>query len=142
MSPESTQNNSYLNTNGNLKKRVLFIITQSELGGAQKFLSSLTSHLDKEVYDFQVAVGSSGNGDFLRVMKAGGVPCQTLKFLKREPALSDIRAVFEIRRLIKSYRPDVLFLNSSKAGFVGSLASVFPTRINALKVIYKIGGWS
>ena len=127
---------------GNLKKRILFVITQSELGGAQRFLSNLASHLDRDTHEFMVAVGSSGNGDFLRILKAGGIPCQTLKFLKREPALNDIRAVFEIRRLIKNYRPDVLFLNSSKAGFIGSLASVFPTRINAVKVIYRIGGWS
>ncbi|HEY4475014.1 MAG TPA: glycosyltransferase family 4 protein [Candidatus Paceibacterota bacterium] len=129
-------------THGSLKKKVLFIITQSELGGAQRFLSNLISHLDREIYEFMVAVGSSGNGDFLRVLNAGGISHQTLRFLKREPALSDIRAIFEIRSLIKKYRPDVLFLNSSKAGFIGSLAAIFPTRINAVKVIYRIGGWS
>lgn len=139
---ESSSNNTYLNTNGDLKKRVLFVITQSELGGAQRFLSNLISHLDKNVYEFLVAVGSSGNGDFLRVLKAKGVSCQTLKFLKRNPTLNDILAIFEIRSLIKNYHPDVLFLNSSKAGFIGSLSAVFPTRINAMKVIYRIGGWS
>lgn len=142
MTQKSSLNNTYLNTNGNLKKRILFVITQSELGGAQTFLSNLVSHLDKDIYEFLVAVGSSGNNDFLRVLIAKGIPHQTLKFLKREPSVSDIRAVFEIRSLIKNYRPDVLFLNSSKAGFVGSLASVFPTRINAIKVVYRIGGWS
>lgn len=142
MTQESTPNNAYINTTGSLKKRVLFVITQSELGGAQRFLSSLTSHLDKDLYEIIVAVGSSGNGDFLRVLKAGGIPFQTLKYLKREPTLNDIKAVFETRSLIKKYRPDVLFLNSSKAGFIGSLAAIFPTRINALKVVYRIGGWS
>lgn len=139
---ESSLNNIYLSTNGNLKKRGLFVITQSELGGAQRFLSNLVSHLDKDAYELLVAVGSSGNGDFLRVLKAGGISYQTLKFLKREPTLNDAQAVFEIRNLIKKYRPDVLFLNSSKAGFIGSLAAAFPTRINAVKVIYRIGGWS
>src|SRR3989344_1678620 len=142
---ESSPNNTYINMNGDLKKRILFVITQSELGGAQRFLSNLTSHLDRDVYEFLVAVGSSGNGDFLRVLKATSIPCQTLKFLKRGsslPSLSDIKAIFEIRNLIKNYRPDVLFLNSSRAGFIGSLASVFPTRINAVKVIYRIGGWT
>ena len=139
---ESSLNNAYLNTNGNLKKRILFIITQSELGGAQIFLFNLVSHLDKDAYEFLVAVGSSGNGDFLRVLKAGGIPCQTLKFLKREPTINDIRAAFEIRNLVKKYRPDILFLNSSKAGVVGSFATVFPTKLSNLKVIYRIGGWS
>src|SRR3989344_8655000 len=139
---ESSINNAYINTNGNLKKRILFVITQSELGGAQRFLSNLTSHLNRDTYELLVAVGSTGNGDFLRVLKAGGIPCQTLKFLKREPTPRDIWAIFEIRSLIKNYHPDILFLNSSKAGFIGSLASVFPTKINAMKVIYRIGGWS
>ena len=132
----------YIDSAGNLKKRILFLITQSELGGAQRFLFNLTSHLDKDTYELLVAVGSSGNGDFLRVLKAGGIPCQTLKFLKREPTLSDVKAIFEIRSLIKSYSTDILFLNSSKAGFIGSLAAIFPTRINAVKVVYRIGGWS
>lgn len=118
------------------------MVTQSETGGAQKFLSNLISHLDRDIYEFMVAVGSSGNGDFLRILKAKDIPYQTLKFLKREPLQSNIRAIFEIRSLIKNYRPDVLFLNSSKAGFIGSLASVFPTRINAMKVVYRIGGWT
>src|SRR3989344_5760825 len=138
----ATESNTMIKTQGDLKKRVLFVITQSELGGAQRFLSSLTSHLDKDIYEFLIAVGSSGNGDFLRILKAEGIPYQTLKFLKREPSLNDIKAVFEIRSFVKNYRPDVLFLNSSKAGFIGSLATVFPTRINALKVIYRIGGWT
>lgn len=112
------------------------------MGGAQRFLSNLISHLDKNVYEFLVAVGSTGNGDFLRILKARGIPHQTIRSLKRDPTPSDISAVFEIRSLIKNYRPDVLFLNSSKAGFIGSLAAVFPTRINAVKVIYRIGGWS
>lgn len=119
------------------------MITQSELGGAQRFLSNFISHLDRDIYEFQVAVGSDGNGDFLRILNTGGIPHQSLRFLKREPSLlSDTRAIFEIRNLIKSYSPDILFLSSSKAGFIGSLASVFPTRINAMKVVYRIGGWS
>ncbi len=142
MTPESTPNNAYISTQGNLKKRVLFIVTQSEFGGAQRFLSNLITHLDKDAYDILVAVGSSGNGDFIRVLNTETIPHQKLNFLKREPSVKDIRAIFEIRSLIKNYHPDILFLNSSKAGFIGSLASVFPTKINALKVIYRIGGWS
>ncbi len=139
---ESSLNNAYIDAQGGLKKKVLFVITQSEFGGAQRFLYNLVSHLDPNAYDILVTVGSTGNGDFQRVLKAGSIPNQTLKYLKREPGIHDLRAVAEIRDLIDKYRPDVLFLNSTKAGFVGSLASVFPKRLNALKVIYRIGGWS
>ena len=127
---------------GNLKKRVLFVITQSEYGGAQKFLYNLVSHLEKSRYEFKITVGSTGNEDFLKVLSANGIPHETLKFLKRNPNIHDLRAMFEIRKLVSNYKPDVLFLNSTKAGFIGSLAARFPTKINALKVIYRIGGWS
>ena len=55
--------------------------------------------------------------------------------------IKDIAAVFELRKLIKDFSPDTLFLVSSKAGFIGSLATVFPARIKT-RVIYRIGGWS
>ena len=118
----ATESNVFGKTHGSLKRKVLFVITQSELGGAQRFLSNLISHLNKDTFEFLVAVGSSGNGDFLKILKAENISYQTLKFLKRKPSLNDLGAIFEIRSLIKNYRPDILFLNSSKAGFIGSLA--------------------
>ncbi|MDP3792304.1 MAG: glycosyltransferase family 4 protein [bacterium] len=125
------------------KKRVLFIITQSEMGGAQRFVLEIVSHLNKKEYDLLVAVGSDGGGEFLKQLDSIRVRYRIIDSLKRNINLvQDIKSVIEIRKLIKEFRPNILFLNSSKAGFIGSLATVFPSKITSLKVIYRIGGWS
>ena len=109
----------------NGKKRILFIVTLNEIGGAQRFINALTSNLDPQKYEWLVATG------------------ETLKNLKRNPNIfNDIGAIFEVRKLIKNHKPHVVFLNSSKAGFIGSLATVFPSKLNNIKVIYRIGGWT
>lgn len=109
----------------NGKKRILFIVTLSEIGGAQRFINTLTSNLDPQKYEWSIATSDN------------------VKNLKRNPSIfNDILAIFEIRKLIKNYNPDVVFLNSSKAGFIGSLATVFPKKLKNIKVVYRIGGWT
>lgn len=124
------------------KKRILFIVTLNEIGGAQKFISTLINNLDPERYELIVAAGDNSTGDFLKLFKSQA-QTRLIKKLGRNPnLLNDILAVFEIRKIIKESGAETIFLNSSKAGFVGSLAAVFPMRIKNLKVIYRIGGWT
>ena len=133
-----------MSTEINPKKKLLFVITQSEIGGAQRFLTVLLENLDKNKYEIRVAFGDAGTKDFLeQELAQKGIITHRLMYLSREiHPLNDLRSVFEIRKLIKSTKSEVLFLMSSKAGFVGSLASVFPGKIQGLKVVYRIGGWS
>ncbi|MDO8495763.1 MAG: glycosyltransferase [bacterium] len=124
------------------KKRVLFVITQSELGGAQRFLNDFITHLDRAKYEPILAVGQDGDGALTALLQ-GKATLHILQKLRREISLfEDLAAVRELRRLIKKTKPDVLFLNSSKAGFIGAAAAVFPYHIRNLKVIYRIGGWT
>ena len=133
----------------NSKKRILFVITQSAMGGAQRFLYNLLAQINDR-YDIKVAVGSDGGNELIERIKLLNIEVSVLENLKREisPA-KDIKACFEIRDLINQFRPNTLFLLSSKAGFLGSLASrflidhsSFVISHSSLKVIYRIGGWS
>ena len=121
----------------NPQKKILFIITQSEFGGAQRFLSTLIPHLDAERYDVLVATGSTGDAHFTDHLNNLKIPNTTLKHLVRNPRpWHDVKAIFEIKRLIQNFRPDTLFLLSTKAGFLGSF-----TGFNG-KILYRIGGWA
>ncbi|MDP2648146.1 MAG: glycosyltransferase [Candidatus Yanofskybacteria bacterium] len=126
-----------------LKKRVLFVITQSEIGGAQQFLARFLSLLNQEKFDYMVAAGSDGAQE-LKDLLPGQTPYFAVKNLRRNPSLSqDIKAVFELKKILLEYRPDILFLLSSKAGFLGSYAAKKAAKeLPSLKVIYRIGGWT
>lgn len=126
-----------------IKRRILFVITQSELGGAQQFFNNFIPKLDPEHYHCLVAIGRDGDGSLHTTLQAKSVATQSLNQLRRDDNwLSDFKAVHELRALIKHFQPDVLFLNSSKAGFIGALAARWPTRLPWLKVVYRIGGWT
>lgn len=123
------------------KRRVLFVITQNEIGGAQRFLAMILNNIDTKKFEPALAYGDTSSDNYFANLDKFSV--FKLKNLKREPnVLSDVKSIFELRRIIKRFQPDTLFLCSSKAGFIGSLASVFPLKIRGLKVIYRIGGWS
>ena len=140
MNTEINQNNA---PNSNPKKRVLFVITQSELGGAQKFLSQLAAHLKPEHFDLAISSGVDGNEE-IKAALPQSVQYITARHLRRNPnVITDIASVFELKKIIKNFRPDTLFLNSSKAGFVGSLATrLLQTTNYKLRTIYRIGGWA
>ncbi|HVZ10821.1 MAG TPA: glycosyltransferase [Candidatus Paceibacterota bacterium] len=123
------------------RKKILFVITQSEMGGAQMFLLQLLTHVRRDAYDLTIAVGSDGDGSFSRALGGIGITPLIIKSLKRDPhPISDIRAIYEIRDIINSLQPATLFLLSSKAGFIGSLAGQLARQRPV--VIYRIGGWT
>ena len=125
------------------EKRVLFVITQSEMGGAQRFLVTFLSLLDRSQYYPKVLVGSDGGGELIAKLREIQIETVVIPSLKRNIGfLKDISAIRNLRKEIISFQPSTVFLNSSKAGFLGSLATVFPSRLKNIKIIYRIGGWT
>ena len=112
------------NLKNNDKKRLLIIITQSEFGGAQRFIFNLVNKLKSDPnYEIKICVGADGGGEFTKTIQEIEVPITTLPSLKRNLSFfNDVVAYFNIRKEIKSFNPDVLFLNSSKAGFLGAFS--------------------
>ncbi|MEK7536925.1 MAG: glycosyltransferase family 4 protein [Patescibacteria group bacterium] len=130
------------------QKRVLFVITQSEFGGAQRFLYELATRLDKEKYEILVASGEQKDKFLEEALKEKNIKTKKLRFLKRKiNPIFDCLGIMELMKLINSFKPDYLHLNSSKAGFLGSIAGfkirlLKPKKFKKLKIIYRIGGWT
>jgi len=126
----------------NTKKKILFLVTQSEFGGAQRFIYRLITNLDLSKYDILVAAGPEGNNvdGLLFNLKKDGFNNVSLKFIKRKiNPIIDFLGLIEIFRLIKKEKPDTIFLCSTKAGILGSVAGRLA---GAKKTIYRIGGWT
>lgn len=135
-----------------MSKKILFIITQSEFGGAQRALFNIAANINRltlaeDNYEIIVAAGPEGDNKngLLAVLEKQGIKTTHLKYLKRAiNPLFDFLALTEINKLVKKQKPDIIFLGSSKAGFLGSLATALISKssIPKPKVIYRIGGWS
>jgi len=123
------------------KKKILFVITQSEFGGAQKFLLSFVNRLDRNKYEIAIAVGKDGDDNLTEMLK--DYRLIRIEHLKRNISFfEEIKSILEVRNIIKKFNPNSIFLLSSKAGFIGSVAARWPFRIKGLRVIYRIGGWT
>jgi len=139
------------------KKSILYLVTQSEWGGAQRYIFDLVRGLSpkrERSPEVVVAAGPEGdnkNGLLARLEKIG-VKTIHLKYLKRAICpYADGRAFFEIRNLISQIRPDVIHLNSSKAGVLGSLVVKLSRGLSPFRgqspaqqppeIIYTVHGW-
>ncbi len=120
------------------KRRLLFVITLSEWGGAQSYVLNTAKEAVRRGYE--VLVAASGHGDLAARCEEASIPYRELHRLKRNLSLfTDASAVNELKTLMDEWKPDVAFLHSSKAGVIGSLAA---RRAGVKRVVYRIGGWS
>jgi len=123
------------------KKKILYVITQAEMGGAQRYIYDLATSSEAQNYDISVAIGESQDKSLINELAKKNITTYQIKHLvRRVSPLNDIWAVFELRKIYKQVKPDVTHLNSSKAGVIGSLANHVITKIS-YNVVYTVHGW-
>jgi len=127
------------------KKKILFIITKSEMGGAQHFLYEFITRLDPLGYECSVAAGNGKNNELFEKLHQKSIEIISIKNFSNAPGLKNFLAFFETFNLIRKFKPDILYLLSSEAGFIGAIAGklyrLLFWRKNP-KIIYRIGGWA
>ena len=104
------------------KKNILFVITKSNWGGAQRYVYDLATHLSPEQFEIGVVFGQPG----LLAEKLAGTRIATHPILSLQRDVSmvaDLKSFFELLRLFRAEKPDIVHLNSSKAAGVGALAA-------------------
>ncbi len=125
------------------KRRIFCVITQGELGGAQQFVLQLAHNLDADRFSLHVVWGATGQNTLARSLPPHTTYTTVRHLVRHIAPWHDMMAVFELRRQILQYRPDIVLCISSKAGFVGALAArPLCSKLPGLKVVYRIGGWT
>ena len=119
--------------------KILFIVTQSEMGGAQRYIFEVAKGLGEK---YQILVGAGeGDGELFKKLENTRVKPVHLRQMRRVLwPWQIILAIGEIYNLLKKERPEVLFLCSTTAGLLGSIATLFSR--DRVSVIYRIGGWA
>lgn len=121
-----------------LQKKILFIITKSNFGGAQKYVFELATNLPKDQFEPVVALG--GDGILIQKLHAEHVRVLPIFSLTRDVSIgSDLFAFFELWSMFRKEKPDVVHLNSAKAGGVGALAGRLA---RVPKIIFTAHGWA
>jgi len=117
--------------------RIAFIISRSDdIGGAQIHVRDLSAALRARGVEAVVLGGLDGElGDQLRDRK---VPFYPLRHLHRVVRPREaLKAVLEIRRLLREIRPDIVSTHSTTAGIFGRIAA----RSLGIPVLFTAHGW-
>lgn len=118
-----------------LKKVLLYMITQSELGGAQSNVLDLIRGFQKE---YNVHLATRIEGPLTESATAISVPVHLLPNLVRSiNILHDYYAVKECISLIREIKPDVIHAHSSKAGLIARVAGW----MCKVPVVFTAHGW-
>jgi glycosyltransferase involved in cell wall biosynthesis len=135
-----------------MRKKILFIITKSVWGGAQRYVFDLASHLDDKAFD--VAVAAGGHGPMAEKLEAAGVRYIEIASLERDVNTKKETQSFQsLWSLIQRERPDILHLNSSKVGGLGALAgyllklrcrlhNAHDERCTSPTIVFTVHGWA
>ena len=118
------------------RPRLLLVATLAEVGGVATYLESLLPALAGR---FEVTVAAHGDGPLVAAAAESGARYHPLEHVRRSiNPLRELRGLLELYRVCRSARPDVLHVNSSKAGILGRLAAA-PARVPVR--VFTVHGW-
>ncbi len=118
--------------------KVLYIITKSNFGGAQKHVFDLATNLPKDQFEVVVALG--GDGLLKQKLETAAVRTVSVGKMGRDISIfKDLSSLFDVYKIIKKERPDVIHLHSPKAAGLGALSG----RLLGVKnIVYTVHGWA
>jgi len=116
--------------------KILYLITKSEPGGAQTHIYQLSKYFIKK--GNQVAIMSYPGGWLEKEVKNTGIEFYPNKYFSNIPnPFKLFKAIKEIKKTVKFFKPDLIACHSTAAGFLGRLAIR-----NKIPTIFTAHGWA
>jgi glycosyltransferase involved in cell wall biosynthesis len=118
-------------------RKILIGITKGTWGGAQNYVYQLVTSIPKDEYAVSVVLGQKGK--LSEILQKEEIAVHEIHSLQRDISFGlDFKTFFELYQLFKKEGPDVVHLNSSKMGGIGSFAARFA---GVPKIIFTAHGW-
>ena len=124
------------------KKSILYIITKSVWGGAAKYVYDLSYNLSG---DFNIAIAAGNKDKLYKKVKKANLPYYQINSFQRDINIfKEFLAGFEILSLLFQLKPDIIHVNSSKAGGIVGVAGWFYRIFSnkKIKLIFTAHGWA
>lgn len=121
-----------------MARKILFVITHLELGGAQKQLFSLINNLDRDRYDIFLCCSDTGylKNEFIQLLPN---KIKFIKSLRRKiNPFWDFVAFLNLFCFMVKNKFDIVHVHSPKASVLGRLAAKLARVKN---IIYTVHGW-
>lgn len=119
------------------KKKILYVITKSNWGGAQSYVYDLATKVPEK---FEKVVALGGNGPLKEKLEKADIRTISLPWLARDVnPFRDFLVFKKLISLFKEEKPDIIHLNSSKIGALGALAGRIAKVPN---IIFTAHGWA
>lgn len=119
---------------------ICYIITRGDWGGAQRYLYDLATVFAKKA-QISIIIGGNGTDDLSEKIKKH-LPTANLIHIpslgRSIHPLNDIIALHALKKTLTQINPDIIHLNSTKVGILGTLAS---TVVPRAKLLYTVHGW-
>lgn len=110
-------------------QKILYVITKSNWGGAQRYVFDLAAALPKQEWQVSVVMGGSGEagapgGRLEQELRHRDIRTIFIPSFMRDVSLSrEWRVLRDLMDLFAREQPDIVHLNSSKAGGLGALSA-------------------
>ncbi len=123
-------------------QKIVYVITKSNFGGAQKYVYEIATEMT--MHNKEVLVIFGGNGALKSKLEEKNIHTISLNALQRDLNIfSDLKSFFQLIKIFSKEKPDIIHLNSSKAGAIGALAARISNIFGGKsKIIFTIHGWA
>lgn len=115
-------------------KKINILHVAQAAGGVDRYIRMLLKYLDKEKFE-NILVCSQ---DFREEDYKGLVDSFEQVEMTRAIGGNDLKAIKEVRALIKKYNPDIVYAHSSKAGAIARIANIGLKN----RCVYNPHGWA
>jgi glycosyltransferase involved in cell wall biosynthesis len=106
-----------------MKTKVFHVITKLELGGAQKVTLMMLERFPRDRYEVGLVTGPEG----ILVERANRIPFLSRfwipNFVREVRPIQDLQALFQLWRVFRRERPNIVHTHTAKAGILGRLAA-------------------
>lgn len=120
-------------------KRILYILTKSDLGGVTKYLLEITRSLPEDVTAFYIM---SSKGYFSEELIKLGIQEENIFFVQMTNSIFDLKTHINSNiktiQIINKIKPSIIHCNSTTGGIIGRISGL----LTYTPVIFTAHGWA